>query len=246
MKKNSLFLFVLILLNINPLKSEYHLSSNKFNTLSEKIEFYKNLFKVNCLNEKITDNFGNGFPELYGTRNMKPILHGIAYRGGANNFYHKTNKRNNHNPLPPDGLQNLCESGFSTAIYLYGKNFSTADKAITCGNDTLLYIQNSGMSKITQKEIMQMVYDRINNPSLGPIYLHCWNGWHQSGYIASIILMQYCNFTNAEARKYWEMNTDGAYKKFENVKKMIANFEPFSDFKISETTQSQICPCLTK
>jgi len=107
---------------------------------------------------------------------MKPILFGIAYRGGANNYYHKTNKRDNQNPLPPDGLTNLCKEGFSNAIYLYGKNFSTAQKLIIAEQDTLHYIQNSAMHSTTQRELMRMVQARIENPSLGPLYLHCWNG----------------------------------------------------------------------
>jgi hypothetical protein len=220
--------------------------AKQFNALTDKVNYYKDRYEVNCLNEKITDNFGNGFAELYGTRNMKPILFGIAYRGGANNFYHKINKRNNHNPLPEDGLLHLCNEGFSNAVYLYSTNFSTAKKLYINEKDTLYYIQNSGMSRKTQKEIIQMVQDRIDNPSIGPIYLHCWNGWHQSGYVASIILMQFCDYSNQQAREYWEQNTDGAYKKFDNVKKMIANFEPFSEYKINKDTQDLICPCMKK
>ncbi len=221
----------------------YNLYAKNFKNIEEKLNFYKERYEVNCLNEKITDNFGNGFDALYGTRNMKPILHGIAYRGGANNYYHKTNKRHNHNPLPPDGLENLFNEGFSVAIYLYGTNFSTAKKMIASDTDTLKYIQNSGMNIKTQREILSMVYDRINDAELGPIYLHCWNGWHQSGYVASMILMQFCNYSNQQARIYWEKNTDGAYKKFYNVKNMIANFKPFKEFQISEEIRQKICPC---
>jgi len=144
-----------------------------FTTLDQKVAFYKERYKVECLNEKITDNRGNGFESLYGTRNMKPILFGIAYRGGANNFYHKTDKRDNQNPLPPDGLTNLCKEGFSHAVYLYGKNFATAKKKIAEGEDTLLYIQNSAVNTNTQRELMKMIQDRIDNPALGPLYLHC-------------------------------------------------------------------------
>ena len=71
---------------------------------------------------KVTDNWGNQFEDLYGTRNMRPVLHGVAYRGGANNYYHKRNKRKNQNPLPSDGLLNLCQEGFSGAVYLYQQN----------------------------------------------------------------------------------------------------------------------------
>jgi len=240
MKK--MFIFNLVLLLI----LNTFIYSKNFNSLEDKINYYKYRYKVNCLDEKITNNFGNGFEELYGTRNMKPILFGIAYRGGANNFYHKTNKRHNHNPLPSDGLNNLCKEGFSLAVYLYGTNFKNSQKIFISEKDTLHYIQNSGMSRKTQSEIIKMVKDRIDNFNLGPIYLHCWNGWHQSGYIASMLLMQFCDYTNQQARTYWEQNTDGAYKKFENVKKMIANFRTFDEYKIKKETQNLICPCMKK
>jgi len=220
--------------------------SKSFTTLEDKVDYYKIRYKVNCLNEKITDNFGNGFIELYGTRNLRPILFGIAYRGGANNYYHKTNKRDNQNPLPEDGLNHLCSEGFSVAVYLYGKNFKESKKIFTNNNDTLKYIQNSAMNRKTQEDIIKMVKDRIDNPDLGPLFLHCWNGWHQSGYVASIILMQYCGYTNQQARTYWEQNTDGAFKKFDNIKKMIENFEMFKDYKIDKKTQEMICPCMKK
>ena len=47
--------------------------------------YYKDLYGVECVEEKITDNRGNGFEDLYGTRNFRVILHGVAYRGGGNN-----------------------------------------------------------------------------------------------------------------------------------------------------------------
>ncbi len=81
---------------------------------------------------KVIDNFGNGFDSLYGTRNMRTVLHGVAYRGGANNYYHKTDKRNNHNPLPDDGIANLCKEGFSHSIYLYKQNWDSAPEYETC------------------------------------------------------------------------------------------------------------------
>jgi hypothetical protein len=224
------------------------LYSKSFNNINDKVAYYKNRYKVHCLNEKVTDNYGNGFKDLYGTRNMKTILFGIAYRGGANNYYHKTNKRDNQNPLPEDGLNNLCGEGFSSAIYLYGTNFSKVENKVfvNADKDTLFYIQNSAMSRNTQESIIKMVKDRIDNPNLGPIYLHCWNGWHQSGYVSSMILMQFCGYSNQQARAYWEQNTDGAYKKFDNVKKMIANFSPFQEYKIDKEIADLICPCMKK
>lgn len=211
-----------------------------------KFRYYKNKYNVNCANEKITDNFGNGNDSLYGTRNMRTILFGTAYRGGANNFYHKSNKRDNHNPLPEDGLKNLLDEGFSTAVYLYSKNFSTAKKFYVNNNDTLKYFQNSGMSRQTLKEIMLLVKDVIDNKNKGPVYFHCWNGWHQSGYISAAILIQFCGISNKQAYDYWIDNTDGVNKGYENVKSLVRNFVPFDDIKISEELKKEICPCLKK
>lgn len=210
-----------------------------------RLDYYKNRYKVNCLNEKITDNFGNKFDELYGTRNMRTILYGIAYRGGANNFYHKIDKRDNHNPLPNDGLQNLVDEGFSQAIYLYSTNFSTAKTQYISHDktDTLDYYQISGNSEKEIKEILDRVYKIINDTSLRPIYLHCWNGWHQSGYVSSAILKQFCGYSDEQALAYWKMNTDGVTKGYDKVQKKVLDFTPFPDLKISKERQNEICPC---
>jgi hypothetical protein len=47
-------------------------------------------------------------------------------------YYHKENKRNNHNPLPLDGIENLCQEGFSASVYLYRENWETAPNKKDC------------------------------------------------------------------------------------------------------------------
>mgnify|MGYP000141498369 CR=1 FL=1 len=239
------FLFLLIISVINLLFCS-NASGKDTSDVVSKFLFYKNKFKVSCADEKITDNFGNGYDSLYGTRNMRVILHGVAYRGGANNYYNKILKRDNHNPLPPEGLINLVNQGFSKAIYLYSKNFNSSEKIFVndTGTDTLHYLQNSGMKRNDLKAIMLMVLEVIKNKNIGPIYLHCWNGWHQSGYISAAILMQFCGLTNEQALKYWNQNTDGVNKGYENVKRLVSSFVPFNDIKIDDKTRNTICPCL--
>jgi hypothetical protein len=220
-------------------------AQNHFNSSIEKFSFYKTKYQADCLGTKITDNFGNGYDSLYGTRNMRTILFGVAYRGGANNFYHKKNKRDNRNPLPEDGLTNLFTQGFSTVIYAYGTNFSDSRKfiAVPGKKDTLHYIQNSGMSNLQMKKIMLLVKEAIEKPDKGPVYIHCWNGWHQSGYISAAILMQFCSFSNEQAYKYWIANTDGNNKGYDNVKKLVKTFKPFDDIQVNEKYKKAICPC---
>ena len=71
---------------------------------------YRARYRLADATQKLVDNKGNGYENLYGVRNFRAVLGGIYYRGGANNAYHRTNKRGNENPLPSDGLQNLTES----------------------------------------------------------------------------------------------------------------------------------------
>ncbi len=217
--------------------------SAQFLSLTEQSRYYADRYKMLCADDKITDNFGNGFEALYGTRNMRPILHGVAYRGGANNFYHENNKRDNHNPLPQDGLTNLCLEGFTDAVYLYSTNFKDAPKSIDTAKKHLEYLQISGNSRKEIKDIMGMVYKVIMREIKGPLYFHCWNGWHQSGYVSASILKQFCSYSDDEAYAYWLRNTDGVNKGYESVKSKVKSFKPFDEYKIPKEIQEEICPC---
>ena len=165
--------------------------------------FYKKRYNESDLMYKIVDNWGNGFDSLYGTRNMRPILHGVAYRGGANNYFHKTNKRKNSNPLPNDGVENLCKEGFSHSIYLYRTNWETAPAFDTCkcvnsSKNILQYDQFDYFDDEHVYKMLEIVYKSAIDSTLGPVYLHCWNGWHASGFISAIILKQFCIFATVD------------------------------------------------
>lgn len=79
--------------------------------LKEEVIKYKERFKVTDTHSKITDNRGLGFRPLYGTRNVRVVLHGVMYRGGANNRYFYK-RRANMNPLPTEGLKNFAKMIF--------------------------------------------------------------------------------------------------------------------------------------
>ena len=173
-----------------------------------KINKYKQLYSNSCLQDKITDNFGDGNESLYGTRNFRVVLHGIAYRGGANNYYHMFNKRDNKNPLPIDGLYSLLSNGFSSSIYLYPENFETSPSFVKNEqNEVMNYYQIRGDTLTELDSILNIVYHSIVDDS-GPVYLHCWNGWHQSGYISAILLQQFCDYDSHMSISYWESCAD--------------------------------------
>jgi len=174
---------------------------NNYDSIVQRVEDYKQRYSIDCLEEKITDNQGNGYEGLYGTRNFRTILHGVAYRGGGNNYYHRTDKRNNKN----DGIQNLLRNGFSTSVYLYKENFEKDTFYVDQNTkDTLSYVQISGNSPEELDRILSLTYQSITNSGFGPVYLHCWNGWHQSGYVAAVLLKQFCGFSTPKSIHYWE------------------------------------------
>jgi len=211
--------------------------------------FYKDRYTETDLMYKITNNRGNGFDELYGTRNMRPILHGVAYRGGANNYYHKTDKRKNQNPLPLDGMHGLCQEGFSVGVYLYRRSFEESPIGDTCNciDDTwnqFKYKQLDYYDSSHVYEMLEMTYNSAVNESVGPVYLHCWNGWHASGFISAVILKQFCGFSNWDAVNYWDLGTDGANTspRYQTQRERIKQFNPYDEFMISDSLRDCLCP----
>jgi outer membrane protein OmpA-like peptidoglycan-associated protein len=212
-------------------------------------EFYKERYKERDLMYKVTDNWGNGNEALYGTRNMRPILHGVAYRGGANNYYHAEAKRHNHNPLPNDGIENLCKEGFAHAIYLYRTNFESAPTCRNCEsiNQTENEFNYHQLDYFDDKHIYQalkLVYQSAIDSSIGPVYLHCWNGWHASGLLSALILRQFCGFSSLEASAYWDLGTDGANNspRYNSIRDKINNFVPYPEFMLKNELGQRICP----
>lgn len=249
-KQSILFLFILISFGI--LGQGKTLISNDTvikTTDSLTPNFYKNRYLETDLLKKITDNYGNKNENLYGTRNLRPILHGVAYRGGGNNYYHSTNKRKNQNPLPDDGLINLCQEGFSKSVYLYQRNFDSSYNQIGCNcitgeKNQVEYVQLDYFDENHVYQMIKMVYESALYDSVGPVYLHCWNGWHASGYISAILLKQFCGYTNLEATSYWDIATDGANQspRYRSIRNKINNFVPIEEFKLSDQEGNKLCP----
>ena len=211
--------------------------------------YYKNRYKEINLLSKITDNKGNGFDSLYGTRNLRPLLHGVAYRGGANNYFHKSTKRKNSNPLPKDGLNNLCVEGFSSSVYLYQSNWDStlAKTACKCLNNTenqLNYYQLNYFNEADISTMLTLIYESALDKNKGPVYFHCWNGWHASGFISAIVLKQFCGFSSLDAVNYWDLCTDGTNisPRYNNIRQKIKDFIPISTLVLEDSIGSVICP----
>lgn len=211
----------------------------------EKTRQYETRYQLTSLSQKLVNNTGDGFEELYGVRNFRAVLRGVLYRGGANNAYNKYQRRDNQNPLPNMGLKNLCEEGFSGAVYLYDKNFATAPKHTVCknldGDDSHVnYRQLTATNAANLRTFLQLIYDVIKTDQ-GPLYMHCWNGWHASGLVSALALRQFCGMGGEEAVRYWEQNTDGHHQSFSTIKRRLREFRPLPDFSLTAEEQRAIC-----
>ena len=209
--------------------------------------FYQSKYPLQNPNQKLIDNKGEGFDDLYGLRNMRFVLNGLLYRGGGNNKYHKYDPKSNMNPLPKSGLENLCKEGFQKAVYLYRTNYSNSPKTISCTDingkaNKLEYLNLVAHEPTEITEILEHAHKAIvgNN---SPIYIHCWNGWHASGLVSAMALRQFCGWSGDKAVKYWDENTDGnnTSSKYEKMRKKIRDFSPNPKLNIPKVTQDIIC-----
>lgn len=216
------------------------------NSLVERAQKFDQRYQLKSEFEKLVDNRGEGYENLYGVRNFRQVLKGILYRGGANNLYNKYGQRENQNPLPTLGLKNLCSEGFGVSVYLYEKNFSSAPKAVNCTTvestqNSLKYMQLTAANTENTEVYLDLIYQAVKGRGASPIYMHCWNGWHASGLVSALALKQFCGFSGEQALNYWTKNTDGNSSGYESIKKRIVDFKPLSKYKISVEEQNQIC-----
>lgn len=170
--------------------------------------------------------------KIAGVRNVKTVLPGVLYRAGG---------PGGQRDLTDAGLKALCEAGFAKAFYLYPYGFR-GERTITCtGPDgkanALQYVQEGYLTASEKQKILRDIHARVSDASAGPALVHCWNGYHASGEIAAVSLVQFCNMPTATAARYWMRNQNGA--------KMISRISKFSDFpelRISSSLQTAVCP----
>jgi hypothetical protein len=205
-------------------------------------------YHLSHTSQKLVDNRGRGYEPLYGTRNFRYVLRNVVFRGGANNQMHRTSPRDNRNPLPVDGLKNLCAEGFGTAVYLYSRNYSSAPSEVKCrrtgaGDGRLAYLRLSPVSRTELRRILETIHAAILKPDeVGPVYLHCWNGWHASGLASAVALRQFCGLDADTAVQYWERNTDGHNKEDAGFREQIRDFAPYRDLDIPTARRRDVCP----
>ncbi len=182
---------------------------------------------------EMTARSSAGAPD--GTAFFRPVLSGVLYRSGF------SGGDKNRSGLSKSQRGALCEEGFSKAFYAdFGKNTSYGETS--CASGTLDY-QSARSSR--PSNVLKAVYDTIKNPSEGPVLVHCMWGVHASGALSAMSLVQFCGWSEARAKAYWNEARNGAPCSGGCDKWIDAKFSKFKldpNLSISDAERAAICP----
>ena len=131
---------------------------------------------------------------------FRPVLSGVLYRAGF------SGGDRSRTGLTGAQRSALCEAGFSTARYIdFGKN--TDYGTTRCGAGEMSYAPGKSTRP---SEVMREIHAIIRNPDRGPMLVHCMWGVHSSGAISARALVQFCGWSEARAKAYWDEARNGA------------------------------------
>jgi hypothetical protein len=239
--------------------------------LESSLQNYQDKFPLNDSTEKLIDEGGHVpssvsgvdsaklAKDLKGTKNFRYVLNGLLYRGGKISPDDK--KGDNRHPMSAPGLKNLCEQGFRQAVYLYPNGMKESQRSVECSktpaSKPLIYKRLPPLSHPENvKAILRDIKQALDQGDYRPTYVHCWNGWHASGYISAVALIQFCGFTTDDAVNYWNVNTDHVCKGagqgktggvgYEPVRQQLRAFpaiaQTIPEVAISDELQKKVCP----
>lgn len=167
--------------------------------------------------------------QVAGLKNFRVVIPGVLYRGG--------NSGGGQVPLKAIGLDALSQKGFTAAVYMYPHGWNQRPTN-TQGIDYSFIADIKNRS--SQKEFLLKVKNAIVEKT-GPIYVHCWNGWHASGEMATYALMQFCGLNNQQGQQYWNANVPQGDA---NKIMRMSRFQRFqdADLQISAEDAARVCP----
>lgn len=177
----------------------------------------------------VMNNTAATHERVEGLKDFRIVIPGVLYRGG--------NSGGGQIPLKEIGLQSLARKGFTTAVYMYP--YGWAQKPSNTHGIDYSYVADT-RNRASQKEFLMKVKNAIVNKT-GPVYVHCWNGWHASGEMATYALMQFCGLNNQQGQEYWNANVPRGDA---NKIRRMSKFQVFQDedLRISVDDAARICP----
>ena len=178
--------------------------------------------------EDLIENRPNTHGQVGKLKDYRVVIPGILYRGG--------NSGNGQASMLRPELEALAKEGFSAATYMYPQY--GFDKSLAKATSVDYAGFGPGVKdRASIHNFLSKVKDIIENKK-GPMYVHCWNGWHASGEMATYALMQFCGMDGQTGLKYWNNNVRAG----KGTVKRIGSFQTFSDLKISAEDAARICP----
>lgn len=177
----------------------------------------------------------NGPAPAEGLAFVRPVLTGVLYRAG---FKGGDKGRTG---LSPAQRKELCEAGFSSARYIdFGKH--TKFGSTSCGGGNLSYAAGKSTSPA---DVMNELHKIIKDPGRGPMLVHCMWGVHSSGAISAMALVQFCGWSEAKAKSYWNdarNNADCSDGCEAWIDHHFDHFKVNPALNISTAEQAAICP----
>ena len=131
----------------------------------------------------------------HAVKNLNTVISGKLYISGSSG---------NRGPLSEGDLVDLCNQGFTYAVYVYAGG---VNKTVTCGGGRTLKYQNSTAWK-NPSGILSEASRAIDNG--GKALIHCWNGVHASRFAGAVALNNFCGFSGGEASKWWRSGFSAA------------------------------------
>lgn len=166
---------------------------------------------------------------------VRPVLSGVLYRAG----FHGGDKA--RTGLSSAQRDSLCAEGFSSARYVdFGKN--TKYGTTSCSSGTLNYQPAKSTST---SDVMKEIHAIAKNPGKGPMLVHCMWGVHSSGAVSAMALVQFCGWSEARAKAYWDDARNGADCAggcSSWIDKHFASFKVDPALKLSDAERAAICP----
>jgi rhodanese-related sulfurtransferase len=176
--------------------------------------------------------------EIPGVRRLRPVLGGLVYRGAAMGS----------TALSASAVTELCKAGFSRVIYFYKTPLPMNDVSCTTSKGKPNSLHYEILSNITDRaKIMGIIRDTANDPSKGPILVHCWNGWHATGEISAMAKMQFCKgWDGKRGSDDWVANIDGSssapYIGMWGPGGPIQSYKPIPGIELPADVQLATCP----
>ncbi len=197
-----------------------------------------NVFAQSLTRAQINDVIPGSSEKFHKLKNMRTVLDRVLYRGGG---------PGGKVPLTGNNLNALCENDFSGAVYLYSDGFKGPQTVSCTGNKSVHYMISGFRGKDGEKTL-RAIHNVIKSQStaqpLGPVFVHCWNGWHASGEIAAYALRQFCDMSGNEAADYWGKNIGdhGNLPKYGSIQNRIRNFVKIPGLDITAEEKERVCP----